>query len=80
MWVNMENDHEFIIRPYSKGELAMAYTHGEMPIRNALYWFNKELRLYPGLMEQLERLGYNSKQHIISVAQLRTIISAIGTP
>lgn len=74
----MEND--FTLRPYGKSELALAYTHGNMSARSALNWFNNELKLYPGLMEQLRQLGYHPYQNTITIAQLRVIVSVIGPP
>lgn len=76
----MEQDTEFTFRPYGKGELALAYTHGSMSARSALNWFNRELTLYPGLMEQLKSLGYHPYQNTITIAQLRVIVGVLGAP
>ena len=76
----METTNDFTIRPYGKGELALAYTHGNMSGRAALNWFNNELKLYPGLMEQLTALGYHPYQNTLTIAQVRAIVSVIGTP
>lgn len=71
---------EFVFRPYGKSELAMAYTQGEMSERAALNWLNREISLYPGLLESLERLGYHSRQRVLTIAQLRIIVECIGVP
>jgi len=70
----------FTIRPYGKTELAQAYTHGSMSARCSLNWLNRELNNYPGLMEQLEALGYHPGIKTFTIAQLRLIIAAIGMP
>ena len=70
----METNNDFILRPYGKTELALAYTHGNMSGRGALNW------QYPGLMEQLQSLGYHPYQNTITIAQLKAIVSVIGEP
>lgn len=76
----METNTDFIIRPYGKTELALAYTRGNMSPRSALNWLNRELTLYPGLMQRLQELGYHPYQNTFTIAQLRTIVSVIGAP
>lgn len=73
-------DERFEIRPYGKSELAMLYVKNSMTPRAALNWLNQEIALYPGLSEQLALLGYRKGQRIITIAQLRTIVEAIGVP
>ncbi|MBQ6068259.1 MAG: DUF4248 domain-containing protein [Bacteroidales bacterium] len=73
-------EKEFVLRPYGKTELALAYTHGSMSARSALNWLNRELRLYPGLMEKLTALGYHPYQNTLTIAQLRVIVGVIGPP
>lgn len=73
-------DIDFTPRPYGKTELAMAYTRGSMSPRSALNWLNRELTLYPGLMEQLTELGYRPYQNTLTIAQVRTIFNVIGPP
>ena len=73
-------DTDFTLRPYGKTELALAYTRGNMSPRSALNWLNRELSLYPGLMEQLHGLGYHPYQNTFTIAQLRVIVSVIGPP
>ena len=73
-------DTDFTLRPYGKTELALAYTRGNMSPRSALNWLNRELSLYPGLMEQLQGLGYHPYQNTFTIAQLRVIVSVIGPP
>ena len=70
----------FEIRPYGKGELAMAYTRGQMSQRASLNWLNREIEQFPGLLEDLTYVGYRNGNRLISIAQLRLIIAAIGEP
>ena len=70
----------FEIRPYGKGELAMAYTHGQMSPRASRDWLNREIAQFPGLLDDLIRVGYRSGCRLITIAQLRLIIAAIGEP
>ena len=76
----MEQDIDFTLRPYGKTELALEYTRGNMSPRSALNWLNRELSLYPGLMEQLWKLGYHPYQNTLTIAQVRAIVSVIGPP
>ncbi len=76
----METNNDFILRPYGKTELALAYTRGNMSPRSALNWLNRELTQYPGLMEQLQSLGFHPYQNTITIAQLKAIVSVIGPP
>lgn len=71
---------KFVYKPYGKTELAVLYTCGQMHPRAALNWFNRELAQYPGLLEQLEALGYHSGKQLLTIAQVRTITAAIGEP
>ena len=71
---------EFVFRPYGKAELAMAYTQGTMSVRSALNWLNREIKLYPGLQERLEQLGYSRHQRVLTIAQLHAIVDCIGVP
>ena len=73
-------NNEFVFRPYGKAELAMAYTQGTMSERSALNWLNREIKLYPGLLEKLEQLGYCRRQRMLTIAQLHTIVDCIGVP
>ena len=52
----------------------------EVVVGAALNWLNREISLYPGLLESLERLGYHSRQRVLTIAQLRTIVECIGVP
>ncbi len=70
----------FEIRPYGKGELAMAYTHGQMSQKASLNWLNREIEQFPGLLDDLTYVGYRRGNRLISIAQLRLIIAAIGMP
>lgn len=71
---------EFVIRPYSKTELALLYTNKTMTPERAKRWLSHEIEVYPGLMERLKELGYKPKQRIFTIAQMRAIIECIGEP
>lgn len=73
-------EEEFVFRPYGKSELANRYTRGKMSERTALNWLNREIRLYPGLTERLEALGYHRRQRVLTIAQVRAIVECIGVP
>lgn len=68
------------VKPYGKGELATMYVGPSVPENTARKWLAKELKSYPGLMEELRRLGYNPRQHAFTIAQVRAIFEAIGEP
>ena len=70
----------FEIRPYGKGELAMAHTHGQMSQKASLNWLNREIEQFPGLLDDLTYVGYRPSTRLFTIAQLRLIIAAIGTP
>lgn len=70
----------FEIRPYGKGELAMAYTRGQMSQKASLNWLNREIEQFPGLLDDLTHVGYRPSTRLFTIAQLRLIIAAIGTP
>ena len=67
-------------RPWGKTELALAYTAGSCSPRMALNWLNDEIRKYPGLMAELQRLGYRQRNKRFTLAQVQAIFRAIGEP
>ncbi len=73
-------EQDFVFRPYGKSELALLYIKANVSQRVALNWLNQEIALYPGLLDRLHELGYKPKQRIITLAQLRAIVDAIGAP
>ena len=58
---------EFVIRPYSKTELALLYTNKTMTPERAKRWLSHEIEVYPGLKERLKELGYKPKQRIFGL-------------
>lgn len=74
----MENT--FVLRPYGKTELALAYTHNQMSPRSARNWLNSEIDSNPVLSNRLAEVGYYPKQHIVTLAQLRLIVETLGEP
>lgn len=73
----MENHNN---RPWGKAELAHAYIGAHMTDRSARQWLRDELERYPGLMDELCRLGYSPRAKRFTVAQVRAIFAAIGEP
>ena len=71
---------DFKIREYGRTELAQMYSPDITPEsawRKLKEWFI----FYPGLTDDLIRLGYRpGKQRIFTPAQVRLIIDAIGEP
>ena len=68
----------FEIRPYGKGELAMAYTHGQMSQKASLNWLNREIEQFPGLLDDLTHVGYRPCTRLFTIAQLRLISSKVN--
>lgn len=75
-----KEQESFVFKPYTKSEFAMLYTRDTMSRRSALNWLNCEIASFPGLKEELEALGYHSGQRLLTIAQQRAIVEAIGEP
>ena len=78
--LNPEGKEPFVFKPYTKSAFAMLYTRDTMSRRSALNWLNCERASCPGLKEELEALGYRPGQRLITIAQQRAIVEAIGEP
>lgn len=76
----MKEENSIRIRPYSKKELIVAYCGDYLSERAGRHWLKEELEKYPGLMEELVRLGYTRRQRNFTCAQVRAIFEAIGVP
>jgi hypothetical protein len=73
------NDEEFIIRSYTRRELAMLYCPEETEkgaVRTLSYWINTT----PGLLKELEKTGYRSGTRKLSSRQVRIIINHLDPP
>lgn len=71
---------EYPLRAYGKAELAEAYMRGRIAPDSERKWLIHEIRLYPGLMQTLETLGYNTRQKNFTRAQVAAIFEALGPP
>lgn len=72
-------DRPFIVRPYSKAELANMYLP-HCTRRVALRKFNTWLRLDPTLWEQLRKEGFTMKIRYCNRAQVQLIVQHLGEP
>jgi len=69
----------FRVKSYSKQELAMLYNPDISPAaaRNKLMEW---IRLYPGLTEHLRASGLGTHAKVLTPAQVRLIVDALGEP
>ena len=74
-----DNEKRFDYHSYTKGELAMLYIPDVLQ-QSAVNQFNKWLYHYPGLVEKLEKCGWNSLQRRYTPEQVRIIVSAFSEP
>lgn len=70
---------DFEIRTYGRSELASRYTPEILPI-SAWKKFKLWMVKSPHLMDNLEALGYDSRQRIFTPLQVLLIINALGEP
>lgn len=74
-----EFDEKFAIRSYSKAELAHLYNPTmtyECAMRTLRRWINR----VPGLRDELDRSGYEQRQHVLSPRQVEIIVNYLGEP
>ena len=69
----------FDIREYGRSELAGAYCPGITP-EAAWRKLRRWMRLYPGLMDALRKIGYDESCRCFTPAQVSLIVSALGEP
>ena len=75
----MNEEQDFIIRPYSKKELALMYFPESMPVtavRRLTYWINH----CPELLNELTTAGYKPTSHGFTTKQVRLIVYYLGSP
>ena len=77
----MENEKEqpFIIRTYSKAEMARLY-NPSMCITLALQTLARWMRMNTALMDELNLIGYNKYRRAFTPAEVRIIIKFLGEP
>lgn len=75
----IEQDNNFVIRGYGKGELAMMYMPGICRC-GALKQFNRWLERNVRLTEELRATGYDSTVRLFTPKQVSLIVEYIGEP
>lgn len=76
---NDEEDKPFILRVYTKKELACLYSPNITP-RCAIRIFTKWIRINPELSEKLAATGYHPRTRTFTPLQVRLIISCLDIP
>ena len=71
--------NNFEIRNYYYGELAQLY-YPDRDYYSALRLFHEELHTTRGLWDALAAEGYREKQKVLTRAQVKVIIQALGPP
>lgn len=71
--------NEFKIRAYGRMELAQLYSP-ELTDIAAYRKMKKWIALYPGLLQRLYDLGYDSTRRSFTPLEVRVIIDALGEP
>ena len=74
-----DDENDFPIRTYGKGELAAIYMP-DVQQHTAVNRFNEWIHLCPGLEERLAATGWSLERRKYTPAQVRIIVEALGTP
>ena len=69
----------FEIKNYHYGELAQLY-YPDRDYYSALRLFREELRVTRGLWDALVAEGYRERQKVLTRAQVKVIVHALGPP
>lgn len=72
-------EKKFIIRSYSKSELAQLYAP-DITTKAAVKKLNHWIALKPGLLESLWTIGMTLKAKYYTPIQVRIIVDALGEP
>ena len=75
----MEEEHKFIIRTYSKAELAHLY-NPDMPLVSAMRKLRQWIRRNKLLSSALAEAGENKRDHSYPPLQVRLITRYLGEP
>ena len=70
---------EFIIRTYTKKELALMYFPESMP-RTAVNHLMARIRLRTPLWDELQKMGYMKTSKAFSPKQVKAIVEYLGEP
>ena len=72
-------DNEFIIRAYTKKELALMYFPDSMPrtaVNHLMAWIRKCTRLW----DELQATGYQVSSKAFTPRQVKAIVEQLGEP
>ena len=72
-------DKDFIIRTYTKKELALMYFPDSLP-RTAVNHLMSWIQRCTPLWEQLQQMGYFSTSKAFTPRQVRAIVEMLGEP
>ena len=72
-------DKEFVIRTYTKRQLALMYFPGSKP-RTAVNRLTLWIRRCEPLRQQLESMGYSSTCKAFTPREIRAIVNHLGPP
>lgn len=71
---------DFIIRPYSKKELALLYFRDSQSGKSAVRRLMRWIRMSPELTRRLQALDYQDSSRNFTPAQVTHIIELLGEP
>ncbi|MEG0039636.1 MULTISPECIES: DUF4248 domain-containing protein [Bacteroides] len=74
-----KNQEEFIIRAYTKAELAHLY-NPTLCLKGALQVMRRWIIQNKKLCGELEELGYQARNRILTPRHVETIVRYLGTP
>lgn len=78
-FTHLPEDEKFVIRAYSKAELAMLY-HPTQCITVALKTLSRWTKANPALQEELNNAGYNKYRKSFTPKEVRIIVKHLGEP
>lgn len=72
-------ENSFLIRTYSKAELAHLY-NPTVCVKVALQILRRWIVYNPALLHQLEKEGYGTRSRLLPPKQVQTIVHYLGEP
>jgi len=75
----MKTVEEFVVRSYSKSELAQLYNPQLTPAV-ARQMLRRWINASPGLLPLLQSLGYRTEQRILTPRMVQYIVEQLGEP
>ena len=76
---NKKNMDNFIIRAYTKKELALMYFPDSMPstaVNHLMAWIHRCTPLW----QQLQQMGYYTSSKVLTPRQVKAIVEHLGEP